>query len=66
MTPNPSVSSKNPSGRKLLHQFTETLYVNNKTAFCGLDSAKENCKAIKKINVLWSKITKHCGHTKIS
>ena len=66
MTPNPSVSNKNPSAIKSLHQFSETLDVKHKTAVRRLGAAKAKCKAIKTGNVLWSNITKRRGHKKIN
>ena len=39
--------------------------VKHKTAVRRLGSAKENCKATKKGNALWSNIAKRRGHTKI-
>ena len=51
--PNPSVSTKNPSSRKSLHQFTETLDVKHKTAVWRFGAAKAKRKANKEGNVLW-------------
>ena len=64
ITPNPYVSTKNPSARTSLRPFSETLGVKHKTAFCGVGAAKANRKAIKTGNVLWSKITNHHCCTK--
>ena len=50
MTPNPSVSTKNPSARKSPHQFTETLDVKHKTYFRRFGAAKAKRKATKKGN----------------
>ena len=47
MTPNPSVSTKNPSARKSLFQFTYTLDVKHNTAVCRFGVAKEKREAIK-------------------
>ena len=64
MTPNPYVSTKNPSTRKSLRQFTETLDVKHKTAVCRFGATKENRKSIYKKNVSWSNTAKHHSHTK--
>ena len=48
MTPNPSVSTKNPSARKSLYQFTETFYFKHKTSVRSFGAAKAKHKAIKK------------------
>ena len=40
MTPNPSVSTKNPSARKSIRQFTEILDIKHKTSVCGFGAAK--------------------------
>ena len=52
MTHNPYMSTKKPSARKPLCQFTEILDVKNKISVCSFGSVKEKCKANKKINVL--------------
>ena len=66
MTPNPYMSTKNPSARKPLRQFSETLNAKNNTAVCRLCAAKTKLRAIRKINMLWSNIAKRRGHTKIN
>ena len=66
MTPKTSVSTKNTSTRKSLSWFTETLYVKHKTAVWRFCKVNEKHKAIKKSNVLWSKIANRCGHAKIN
>ena len=48
MTPSLYVYTKNPSARKLLRQFTETLDVKHKIAACMLGTVKANHKATKK------------------
>ena len=53
MTPNPYVSTKNPSAIKSLRQFTETLDVKHNTTVRSFGAAKEKCKAIKRGNVFW-------------
>ena len=62
-TPNPYLLTKNPSVRKLLPQFTETLNVKHNTAVQRFGEAKAKRKAIKTCNVLWSNIEKRRGHT---
>ena len=62
MTPNPSMSTKNPSARKPICQFTETLDVKHKNNVCRFGVAKEKRKATKKCNMLWSNIAKLRGH----
>ena len=47
MTPNSYVSTKNPSARKSLCQFTETLDVKHKTDVRKVGSSKANIKAIE-------------------
>ena len=66
MTPNPSVSTKTPSKKQMIHQFIETLNVkhNNTVQRFGLSKVKH--KAIKKFNVLWSHIVKRHIHEKIN
>ena len=64
MTPKPYLYTKNPSARRPLYQFTETLDVKKKTDVRRFGEAEENSKAIKKGNALCSHIEKHCGHTK--
>ena len=66
MTTNPSVYTKNPSAIKSLRQFTETLDVKHKTAVRRFVASKENYKAIKRGFLLWSKISKRRGNTKIN
>ena len=63
---NPSVSTKNPSARKLFRKISETLDVKHKTAVCRLVASKEICKAIKTGNVLWPNIAKRRDNTKIN
>ena len=45
MSPEPSVTVKNPSTRKSLSQFTEVLDIKHKTDFCRLSVAKSERKA---------------------
>ena len=52
MTPNPYVPTKKHSARKLLRQFTDTLYIRHKTDFRRFSTAKAKRKATKKGNVL--------------
>ena len=47
ITPNPSVSTKNPNARKPLRKFTEALYVKHKTAVRKFGASKSKRKAIK-------------------
>ena len=58
LTPNPYVSTKNYSARKLIHQFSKILDVKHKTAVRRIGASKANHKAIKTVNVLRSNITK--------
>ena len=53
MTPNPYVSTKNPSAIKSLLQFIETLDVKHKTAVCRFGADKANQNATKTGNMLW-------------
>ena len=55
ITPNPYMSTKNPSARKLLRQFTEALYVKNKSSVLRFSEDKANHKETKK--------AMNCGHT---
>ena len=64
MTSNPSVSTKNPSARKSLYQFTETLDVKYKTDVCSFGVGKTYSKSTKRGNVLWSNTEKSRGNTK--
>ena len=64
MIPNPYVSTKILSARKLLRQFLDTLDVKHKTEVCRLGAAIENIKAIIICNVFWPNITNRRGHTK--
>ena len=66
MTPNQYDPTKKPSARKLLHQFWEKLDVKHKTAVRRLCAAKENFKANRTDNTLWSNISKRNVHTKIN
>ena len=66
MTPNQYDSTKNPSARKSLRQFSETLDVKHNTAVCRLGTAKSKHKKIITGNTLWSNIEKHRGHKKIN
>ena len=47
--PSPYVSTKKPSARKSLRQFTEKLDVKHKTGVCGFGAARATHKAIKKL-----------------
>ena len=47
---------KQPSERKLLLQFTETLDIKQKTEFCRLRDAKSKRKAIRAGSMLWFSI----------
>ena len=64
MTAKPTVSTKHNSAIKPLHKVSETLYVKHKTVVHGVDAAKENRKAIKTGNTLWSNISKQRIHKK--
>ena len=66
MKPNPYVSTQNTSSRKPLRQFIETMDVKHKTNIRRFGAAKENRKATKTGNMLWSKISKRLGHTRIN
>ena len=57
--------TKNPSAIKSL-EFLEAMGVKYNNYVRRLGVAKAKRRAIRTVNVLWSKITKHCGHTKIS
>ena len=48
MIPNPPVSNKNPSTRKSLHQFTDTLDVKHNISVWKFSAVKANRKAVKK------------------
>ena len=48
MTPNPYMSTKNPSARKPLHQFSEILDVKHKTDVQMFVGSNENRKAKKR------------------
>ena len=52
MITNPYMSTKNPSARKSLCQFSETLYIKNNTYVHRLGADKKNPKAIKTGNLL--------------
>ena len=52
-TPNPYVSTKNTSPRKLTCQFTETLDVKHKNDAKSFSAAKENHKEIKNSQRRW-------------
>ena len=56
MLTGPSVTVKNSSARKSLRQFTELLYVKNKTAVRQLCADKSNRKALISGSMLWSSI----------
>ena len=60
------VPSKQPSARKFLSQFIETLDVKAKTALRGLLAAKSKRKAIIIVSKLCSSIPKQCIYTKIN
>ena len=47
MTPNPYVSTKNPSKRKSLHQFTEILDAKHKTYVCRFEAARQSVRQYK-------------------
>ena len=66
MTPNPFVSTRNPSAQKQLCQFTETLNSKHKTSICTVCTFKAKGKAIKKINILWSNTAMRRDHTIIN
>ena len=66
MTPNPYIYTKNPSSRISLPQFTEILDVKHNTAVRSYGAARENYKAKKIGNVLWSNIEKRRGNEKIN
>ena len=53
MKPNPYVSTKNPSARKSLRQFTETLDVKHNNAYRRLGAYSSKRKAMKEV--------KYCG-----
>ena len=55
MKHNPYLSTKSPSARKSLRQFSEILYVKHNNSVCGLCAAKTKHKAIKRGNF--------CGQT---
>ena len=48
ITPNPYISTNNPSAGKSLSQFTETLYVKHKTAVWRFGAAEAKHNSIKK------------------
>ena len=60
------VPVKQPSARKLLHQFTETLDFKPKNYFLRLCAAKLNSRVIRAGSVLWYSIPKRRSHTKIN
>ena len=60
MTPNSSVSNKNSSARKLLHQFTETLDVKHKTAVCRFAAAKAKRRQSEGNKKREFVVVKHC------
>ena len=56
MSPGPYVNVKHPSESKSLRQFTELLYVKNKTAVRQLCADKSKRKALISGSMLWSSI----------
>ena len=56
MSPSQSDPTKNPSAIKPLRQFLEALDVKHKNSVRMLGAAKENRKAIRAGNALWSNI----------
>ena len=66
MSPGPSVSSKNPSTRKSLRQFTEVLDFKHRTDVRGLCAEKLKRKYIRSGSMLWSGIPNSRVYTKIN
>ena len=66
MTPNQYLSTKKPSARKSLCQFSEILDVKHKTTISRSVATKENLKEIKTGNVFWPNVSNFRGHTKIN
>ena len=62
--PNPSMFTKNPSTRKLLSQFSDTLDFKHKTDFCRFDTDKANLKGNRTRNVILSNTAKRRGYIK--
>ena len=55
MTPNNYEPTKNPSSRKSIRQFLESLDVKHKTYVSRLGTSKANRKANRTVNALWFK-----------
>ena len=66
MLPIQYVTVKNTSARKPLRRFFEALDVKHNTAVCRLGAVKSKHKAIRAVNTLCSRVSKHCGHTKVN
>ena len=58
----PSVTVKNSSARKSLHQFSEYLNVKHRNAVCRLDVGNKKRKAVRTCNALCPNTTKNRGH----
>ena len=65
ISPGPSVTDKNTSASKSLHQFTELLYVKQKTSIRLLGSSKSDRKAVRSGSMLWYIIQNRLLHKKL-
>ena len=64
--PMPSTPVKKPSSRKSLCFFTNILNVKNKTEKHRVGAKKSKCRAVKVVNILWTKKTKQKGNSIIN